>query len=112
MARRRVGGAGAGAEAGAGANGAGPAGDAPVKRVVRRRAPTSSSDRGKVRTEAQKAKAMKEIKAKAAAPRIAQLSAAVADACSRDEYKDAQARGKRGAGGRGRLHDALSLCEL
>jgi hypothetical protein len=81
VARRRT----PGGTAGAGADGA-------VTKVVRRRvSPTSVTDRGKARTDAEKASAMKQIKAKAAAPRIAELSASVADACTRDEYKDAQA---------------------
>lgn len=63
-----------------------------VKRTVRRRTPTgSAADRGKARTEQEKALAMKQIKAKAVAPQIAQLSESLAAACGRDEYKDAQA---------------------
>ena len=63
-----------------------------VKRTVRRRTPTgSAADRGKARTEEEKALAMKQIKAAAVAPRIAQLSESLAAACGRDEYKDAQA---------------------
>lgn len=56
-----------------------------------RRVATSASERGKSRTAEEKAAAMRQLKAKAAAPRIAELSAFVADACTRDEYKDAQA---------------------
>jgi hypothetical protein len=46
-------------------------------------------DRGKARTEQEKAAAMQENNAKAAAPRIAELAAAVMEACSRGEYKGA-----------------------
>lgn len=77
--------------AGAGPGAAPDATPAPaVKRVVRRRTPAAASDRGKARTDQEKALAMKQLKAKAAAPRIAQLSASIADACTRDEYKHAQ----------------------
>ena len=46
-------------------------------------------DRGKARTDEEKAAAMRELKAKAIAPRIDALVAVVVDACGRDEYKRA-----------------------
>ena len=46
-------------------------------------------DRGKARTEQEKAAAMQKNNAKAAAPRIAELAAAVMEACSCGEYKGA-----------------------
>ena len=71
--------------AGAGASREGPR----ARRVVRRRT-GSASERGKKRSEEEKAMALKELKAKAAAPRVAELSASVAQACARDAYKEAQ----------------------
>ena len=59
-------------------------------RAVRRR-PGVASERGKARTPEEKARAMRNIRAAAVAPRVAELAAAVADACSRDGVKDAQA---------------------
>lgn len=66
--------------------GGGAAGTSPARRVVRRK-PTV--DRGKARTDEEKAAAMRELKAKAIAPRIDALVAVVVDACGRDEYKRA-----------------------
>ena len=56
-------------------------------RAVRRRDPARLRAR-KARTPEEKARAMRNIRAAKVAPRVAELAAAVADACSRDGVKD------------------------
>lgn len=72
---------------------AAPGGESPTpatnkKPTVRVRKPT---DRGKSLTDEEKAIRMREIKEKAAAPRVAELADAVRDACAQGEYKGASA---------------------
>ena len=64
---------------------------APVRRrAVRTSSPTGSGDdRGRARTDEEKARAMRELKAKAAAPRVAALADALASACAADKHRDA-----------------------
>ena len=70
-------------------------GDSPAPAPARRRAvraspPTGSGDdRGRARTAEEKARAMRELKAKAAAPRVAALAAALAASCAADKHRDA-----------------------
>ena len=68
-------------------------GDSPAparRRAVRASPPTGSGDdRGRARTAEEKARAMRELKAKAAAPRVAALASAVAASCAADKHRDA-----------------------
>ena len=70
-------------------------GDAPApttksKPAVRRRT-VAATDRGKALTDEEKAVRMRELRERAAAPRVAELAEAVRRACDAGEYKPAQA---------------------
>ena len=70
-------------------------GDAPApttknKPAVRRRT-VAATDRGKALTDEEKAIRMRELRERAAAPRVAELADAVRRACDAGEYKPAQA---------------------
>ena len=70
-------------------------GDAPApttksKPAVRRRT-VAATDRGKALTDEEKAVRMRELRERAAAPRVAELADAVRRACDAGEYKPAQA---------------------
>ena len=64
---------------------------APVRRrTVRKSSPTGSGDdRGRARTDEEKARAMRELKAKAAAPRVSALADALAASCAAGKHRDA-----------------------
>ena len=72
------------------AGGTAASGGASKPRAVRRR-PGAASERGRARTPEEKARAMRDIRAAAVAPRVAELAAALHAACSQDGVKDAQA---------------------
>ena len=64
---------------------------APIRRrAVRKSPPTGSGDdRGRARTDEEKTRAMRELKAKAAAPRVSALADALAASCAAGKHRDA-----------------------